>query len=65
MSEITPGLKRLANLIEQDGEMTISKVADYVKEAAISIEDLMPYSDFDHPVEDGYGRQVAVGVNNG
>ena len=60
MSEITPGLKRLANLIEQDREMTISKVADYVKEAAIGLKDLMPYSDFDHHVEDGYGRQVVV-----
>jgi predicted metal-dependent enzyme (double-stranded beta helix superfamily) len=59
MSEITPGLKRLADLIEQGGEMTISKVADYVKEAAISIEDLVPYADFDHPREDGYGRQMA------
>ena len=60
MTEITPGLKRLAELIDMNGEMTIPKIADYIKTAAISFEDLLPYADFDHPKEDGYGRQIAV-----
>lgn len=60
MTDITPGLQRLTDLIEQNGEMTISKVAEYVKTAAISVDDLEPYADFDHPNEDGYGRQIAV-----
>lgn len=64
MTEITPGLKRLTKLIEQNGEMTISKVADYVKDAAICVEDLLPYADFAHPIEDGYGRQIAVAGKN-
>ena len=60
MTEITPGLQRLAELIDMNGEMTIPKIADYIKTAAISFEDLLPYADFDHPKEDGYGRQIAV-----
>lgn len=64
MTELTPGLKRLAELIEQSGEMTVSKVADYVKDASISVEDLVPYADFDHPTENGYGRQIAFAGKN-
>ena len=60
MTVISPGLKRLADLIDNNGEMSISKVADFVKTASISVEDLVPYADFDHPKEDGYGRQIAV-----
>ena len=60
MTEIIPGLERLAELIDMNGEMTIPKIVDYIKTAAISIEDLLPYADFDHPKEDGYGRQIAV-----
>ena len=64
MTALTPGIKRLADLIHKNGEMTISRVADYVKDASISVEDLLPYADFDHPDEDGYGRQIAFAGKN-
>ena len=64
MNNITPGIKRLAELIEKNEAMTMPKVAEFVKAASISVEDLLPYADFDHPKEDGYGRQVAVAGKN-
>ncbi len=60
MTEITHGLKRLVDLIEANGEMTMSMVAEFVKTADIREEELMPYADFDHPKEDGYGRQMVI-----
>jgi predicted metal-dependent enzyme (double-stranded beta helix superfamily) len=58
--EITPGLKRLKDMIDGDNSMSVTKVAEYVQEAAIEEADLMPYADYDHPVSDGYGRQMVV-----
>jgi predicted metal-dependent enzyme (double-stranded beta helix superfamily) len=60
MTNITPGLSRLIDLIDANGEMTMSKIAAYVKTADIIEEDLMPYADFDHPKENGYGRQLVI-----
>ena len=59
MVELTPGLERLRHLIENGGAMDLDKVASFVQQAAITVADLMPYADFDHPREDGYGRQLA------
>ncbi|MEN8249633.1 MAG: cysteine dioxygenase family protein [Bacteroidota bacterium] len=64
MADITPGLERLRRFLHDDPDMTISKVVDYVEKAAITEEDLLPFADFDHPVEDGYGRKLAVGEDH-
>jgi predicted metal-dependent enzyme (double-stranded beta helix superfamily) len=60
MIEITPGFQRLKELIEQDKEMSLVKAEQYLRQAQLEIADLMPYADFDHPVEDGYGRKMVV-----
>ena len=36
------------------------KVEQALREARLEVEDLLPYADFDHPVEDGYGRKMVV-----
>ena len=58
MTNLTPGLTRLKDLIESEEKMNMARVAEFVKEAAIDIPDLIPYADFDHPIEDGYGRKL-------
>lgn len=60
MIEITPGFRRLRDLVESDKEMSLSKAEQYLREAQLEISDLLPYADFDHPVEDGYGRKMVV-----
>lgn len=59
MTNLTSGLTRLKDLIEGEEKMNMAKVASFVKEASIEIPDLVPYADFDHPIEDGYGRKLA------
>ena len=59
MTKLTPGLQRLKNLIEAHDSLNVSVVARLVQEAAITEADLVPYADFDHPLEDGYGRKMA------
>ncbi len=58
MAPLTPGLDRLRARIEREPSMNAGKVAAFVKEAAISEDDLRSYTDFAHPPEDGYGRQM-------
>jgi predicted metal-dependent enzyme (double-stranded beta helix superfamily) len=60
LTEITPGLQRLKNLIDGDESMSITKVATYVQEADIDVADLLPFADYDHPKNDGYGRKMVV-----
>jgi hypothetical protein len=58
MTNLTSGINRLKNLIEGEEKMNMAKVAEFIKEASIDIPDLIPYADFDHPIEDGYGRKL-------
>jgi len=60
MAELTSGIGRLKELIEGDDDMTIHKAANYIQEAAINIEDLIPYAQYNHPPEEGYGRKMVV-----
>jgi predicted metal-dependent enzyme (double-stranded beta helix superfamily) len=59
---VTPSLVRLIDLIQgtiDERESLTPKLAgDLVAEANVQAEDLMPYANFDHPVEDCYGRQL-------
>jgi len=50
----------LRDLIEQEPSMTAGRLAEIIKSAALEIEDLIPYADFDHPKEDGYGRKMVI-----
>lgn len=60
MIEITPGFRRLKDLVENDQEMSLSKAEQYLQDAALEVADLLPYADFEHSVEDSYGRKMVV-----
>ena len=60
MADLTPGLARLHKFLNDDPKMNSSKLVEYVEQAAIAEEDLLPYADYDHPKEDGYGRKLVV-----
>lgn len=55
-------LEILKNLIQgaidQNEKITAERIKKFVEEAQIQPEDLLPYADFDHPIEDGYGRKM-------
>jgi len=59
---LAPALENLKTLIqnavENEEQMTASRIKQFVEEAQITPKDLEPYADFDHPVEDGYGRKM-------
>lgn len=48
----------LSDAIDRNEKMTASKVKGFVEQAQVQIEDLKSFADFDHPVEDGYGRKM-------
>ena len=70
MSEkgLTPSIERLVNLlkeaIEQNGGLNPQLAKEIVQRADVQEEDLKPYADFDHPVEDCYGRQMIYDNGN-
>lgn len=54
-------LQHLVHAIEKNidaNAMSPKRIAELVAEADIQTEDLMPYADFDHPIEDCYGRKM-------
>ena len=57
---MSEGLERLAHLIRSEGRMTVKRAAELVEKADLNIEDLEPFADYDHPIEDGYGRKMAI-----
>lgn len=63
-NNLSSAFKRLYKLIEQERSMTVNRLAEIIKTAALDIEDLIPYADFDHPPEDGYGRKIVVEGEN-
>ncbi len=60
MKNLTPGLQRLVDSIEQQQEhLTVKLAAELVKKAQIIEQDLQPWADYSHPALDGYGRKLA------
>ena len=63
LPEILPAtIETLKNSIiktlDRGERITVGLVKKLVEQAKITAEDLLPYADFDHPVEDGYGRKM-------
>ncbi|BDS13656.1 cysteine dioxygenase [Aureispira anguillae] len=50
--------KLIISTINDGGKITAEQVKKLVERAQVTEEDLMPYADFDHPVEDNYGRKM-------
>jgi cysteine dioxygenase len=57
-STIPQSIQQLIKSIEAEPKMTPKKAKELVEAANITAEDLMPYADFEHPVEDCYGRKM-------
>lgn len=68
MKILSRGLAQLSeNLglaMQKEGKLSPLRAAEIVKDAQISVEDLEPYADFDHPGEDCYGRKLVVDNGN-
>lgn len=60
MKELTPGIRRLKEIIDAQSSMSVSRAARCLAEAQLDITDLLPYADHDHSVDDGYGRIMVV-----
>ena len=48
----------IIKILDRGERITAALVKKLVEQAQISEEDLKPYADFDHPIEDGYGRKM-------
>lgn len=60
--QLPQSLGRLVQLL-RDGvtehtKLSPDKVKDIVLKADVQVEDMMHYADFNHPLEDGYGRKM-------
>lgn len=65
---LPPSLNRLVQMlsdtIETDGVLTPLKTKKIVLEADVQEVDMMHYADFDHPIEDCYGRKLVYDAGN-
>ncbi len=59
---LSENLEQLKTLIEKEineaERITAHRIKELVEEANVQEDDLKPYADFDHPIEDGYGRKM-------
>ena len=65
---IPKSLSHLINLIQtaidSDTKLTPKRAKELVLEANVTEEDMMVYADFDHPIEDCYGRKLVFDAGN-
>jgi cysteine dioxygenase len=58
MSTLTSSMQHLIHQITQHESINVNILAELVSKANLKPDDLMPWSDFDHPESDSYGRQM-------
>ena len=67
-SALPNSLLKLVQLIEENiaslGKLSPRRAKEIVLEANVDLEDLKLYADFDHPVEDCYGRKLVYDAGN-
>lgn len=51
-------LQKLICTLQKASDMTPAAIKAMVLQADISVQDLMPWADFNHPIADSYGRQL-------
>lgn len=65
---LPPSLSRLVQSLEQaittNGRLTPLKTKELVLAADVQVDDMMHYADFDHPIEDCYGRKMVHDAGN-
>jgi predicted metal-dependent enzyme (double-stranded beta helix superfamily) len=49
---------RIQNAIDSNEKINAGRIKEFVELADVKKEDLLAYTDFDHPIEDGYGRKM-------
>ena len=54
----------IGNTINKEGKLTAKRAKEVVLEANVQVEDMMVFADFDHPVEDCYGRKLVYDGGN-
>jgi cysteine dioxygenase len=58
MDTLPSSLQEIVKFFEHNQELSPAKVEDAIRRAQVKEEDLAPWTDFDHPLEDGYGRKM-------
>lgn len=56
--EYTRSLEKLIHLLGETSDFKPSEVVKAIKQAGITIEELLPWADFNHPNTDSYGRKL-------
>ncbi len=59
ISHLPASLQSIAKALQNEKVLKPSKVAQIIREANVQPTDLEPWTDFDHPVTDSYGRKMA------
>ena len=54
----------LSNTIEKEGKLSPKHVKELVEQANVQEKDLLSYADYNHPVEDCYGRKMVYDNGN-
>ena len=62
--DITDSVKQIILKLKAEKNLKPSAITRILKEANIQVEDLVPWEDFDHPVEDSYGRKLIYQGDN-
>lgn len=57
-------IENLSEAFKTEGKLTPARAGEILKAADIQEEDLLPYADFDHPVQDCYGRKLVADKGN-
>ena len=57
-------LRFIAEQLEQKPFFHTSEMREIIAQAKVTVEDLTPWADFDHPVTDSYGRKLAYNGGN-
>ena len=56
--ELPLSLQTIASHLENTREFSASMMRNIVLEAGVTIEDILPWADYNHPAEDSYGRNM-------
>ncbi len=65
LSEALETLKDLIiNAMQENENLNATHIKKLVEQANITEEDLLPYADFNHPIEDSYGRKMIYDGGN-
>ncbi len=62
--ELPNSIKSIVHSLRTETSFKPSDIRKYILDAKVSPEDIKPWSDFDHPIADGYGRKMLYDGGN-